>query len=607
MAIRKDANLLTPAERAELVAAILELKRAGIYDQFVLRHSSAPMSGIHRVPAFLPWHRRFIWDLEQELQRVSGNSNLGIPYWNWPSGAESASMWNADLLGGDGDAFSLAVTTGPFREGEWTVVNSSGASAGPLTRAFGRSGVESLPTQAEIDEVIAITPYDSPPWGRSASAPGFRAQVEGWIGPNLHNRGHVWIGGSMLPMTSPNDPVFFMHHCMVDKVWHEWQQRFPSQGYLPASGGPFGQNLTDPMVFTPDGSIGSRPIDVLNSADIGIVYDGAVAPPPVVEAAVLSLDAAPIASGIGEPGEIDPFRLDLNRQATIRIETFGDSDTFMTLFGPDDPTREIANNDDGGEGFNARITQTLSAGSYFIQLRLFDSAQTGGYRIQASNIVSAPSIPSLSIGAAPVNASIAAQRESDLYRFVVSSAGSYTIETFGDTDMFLNLFGPDSQTAAIGEDDDSGSGTNSRLQLDLQPGTYFARVRHFSPTRTGAYQIQVRANDASPSPGESAIPLLNINAQPVAANISTGGESDLYRINITTVGQYTIETLGETDLFLTLLNPGSSSPQLATDDDSGEGLNPRITIDLQPGSYFASVRHFSPTSRGAYRIHVARS
>ncbi|HBS26060.1 MAG TPA: hypothetical protein DD827_02845, partial [Gammaproteobacteria bacterium] len=179
------------------------------------------------------------------------------------------------------------------------------------------------------------------------------------------------------------------------------------------------------MTFTPDASIGSRPIDVLNSADIGIVYDGVVAPPPVT-LEVLSLDAAPIASGIVEPGEIDRFRLDLSRQATIRIETFGDSDTFMTLFGPDDPTREIANNDDGGEGFNARITQTLSAGSYFIELRLFDSARTGGYRIQASSVVSAPSIPSLSIGAAPVTASIAAQRESDLYRFVVSSAGSYT-------------------------------------------------------------------------------------------------------------------------------------------------------------------------------------
>lgn len=605
MSIRKDANLLSSAERAELVTAILELKRAGIYDQFVLRHSAAPMSSIHRVPAFLPWHRRFLWDLEQALQRVSGNPDLGIPYWNWPNGDANASLWRDDLLGGDGDAFSLAVTTGPFREGQWTVVNSSGTDAGPLTRAFGRSGERTLPTQADIDQVMAITPYDSQPWGQDASAPGFRAQIEGWAGPNLHNRGHVWVGGSMLPMTSPNDPVFFMHHCMVDKIWHEWQQRFPNQGYLPVSGGPFGQNLTDPMASTPAASIGSRPIDVLDSTAIGIRYDDAtILPQPTY--IPLNLDAPPDASGITTAGEINYYQLTLDRRETVSIETFGDSDTFMTLFGPDDRTRELATNDDGGAGFNARIIQTLSAGNYFIQLRLFDPTQTGSYRIQASRVTSAPppSIPVLSIGEPPLNASIAAAQESDLYQFTITTAGSYTLETFGNTDLYLSLFGPDSQTMQIAEDDDSGAATNARLQLDLQPGTYFARVRHFSPTLTGAYQIQLRSNDSTP--GIPAVPILVVNAAPVAAEISTGGETDLYRINIATAGQYTIETLGGTDLFLTLLNPASTTPQIATDDDSGTGLNPRITIDLQPGSYFASVRHYSATSSGAYRIHVTQ-
>ena len=358
------------------------------------------------------------------------------------------------------------------------------------------------------------------------------------------------------------------------------------------------------MAATPDGSIGSRPIDVLSSADIGIIYDGAIPPPPVTEV-VLGLDATPIDSGISIPGEIDRFQLSLNRQETVRIETLGDSDTFMTLLGPDDGTREITNNDDGGEGFNARITQTLSAGRYLVEVRLYDPTRTGGYRIQANRIVSAPTFPTLNIGAVPLAASIGAQRESDVYRFVVPSAGGYTIETFGDTDMYLNVFGPDSQTTQIAEDDDSGNATNARLQLDLQPGTYFARVRHYSPTRTGAYQIQVRANDSAP--GTPAIPVLTVNAPAVEAEISTPGESDLYRINITAAGRYTVETLGNTDLFLTLLDPSSDSPQLSTDDDSGAGLNPRITIELQPGVYFASVRHYSPASRGTYRIHVTRS
>ncbi|MDH3600328.1 MAG: tyrosinase family protein, partial [Candidatus Tectomicrobia bacterium] len=240
MAVRKDANTLTAAERAEFVSAVRAVKAEGIYDQFVLRHANAIMNAIHQAPAFLPWHRRFIFDLELELQRVSGNPNLGIPYWNWPTGGANASMWNDDLLGGDGDAGGV-VRTGPFRAGQWSVVNASGLPAGPLMRAFGRSGLPTLSTQAEIDQVMSVIPYDVPPWNRSSN-PSFRNQLEGWIGPNLHNRGHVWVGGSMLVMTSPNDPVFYMNHCMVDKVWHDWQVRFPNQGYLPQTGGPFGQN-----------------------------------------------------------------------------------------------------------------------------------------------------------------------------------------------------------------------------------------------------------------------------------------------------------------------------------------------------------------------------
>lgn len=190
MAIRKDANTLTPAERQEFVQAVHTLKQSGLYDQFVLRHANTPMTAIHRSPAFLPWHRRFILDFERELQRVSGNPNLGLPYWNWPSGGPSASMWNNDLLGGDGNPLTGIVENGPFRSGQWSVINSDGNSTGPLRRQFGRSGANTLPTQSEILQVLSVTPYDSFPWNTNSS-PSFRNQLEGWTGPNLHNRGHV--------------------------------------------------------------------------------------------------------------------------------------------------------------------------------------------------------------------------------------------------------------------------------------------------------------------------------------------------------------------------------------------------------------------------------
>ncbi len=489
MAIRKDANTLTAAERAEFVAAILALKAEGIYDQFVLRHANAIMSAIHRCPAFLPWHRRFIYDLELELQRVSGNPNLGIPYWNWSSGGANASMWDDDLLGGDGDAGGV-VRTGPFRAGQWTIINSSGLPAGPLMREFGQN-VPALPTQAEINQVMAVTPYDTPPWNMNSN-PSFRNQLEGWIGPNLHNRGHVWVGGSMLPMTSPNDPVFFMNHCMVDKIWHEWQLRFPNQGYLPANGGPFGQNLTDLMNNTPSGPVGSRPIDVLDSAALGIVYDGGVTPQPQPQPLLIVVGAPPTQADIATPGETDTFRFDIPSFGPHTMFTTGPSDTFMTLFGPNDANLEVTSDDDAGENFNSQIMRNLSAGTYYLRIRLYSPSTTGNYAVAVRSDGASPNpIPELIVNGASINAAISATNESDLYRFTITTTDFYTIETGGTTDTFMTLHGPNSQIPEIDSNDDGDASLNARIRRQLPPGEYFARIRHYSPIGTGSYSIRV--------------------------------------------------------------------------------------------------------------------
>ena len=44
----------------------------------------------------------------------------------------------------------------------------------------------------------------------------------------------------MGPGTSPNDPVFFLHHCNVDRLWARWQYAHPNAPYLPAGDGPAG-------------------------------------------------------------------------------------------------------------------------------------------------------------------------------------------------------------------------------------------------------------------------------------------------------------------------------------------------------------------------------
>lgn len=93
---------------------------------------------------------------------------------------------------------------------------------------------------------------------------------------------------------------------------------------------------------------------------------------------------------------------------------------------------------------------------------------------------------------APREAAIGKVGEEDLYKFTADADDRYTIETFGSTDVVMALYGPDSRTSLIAEDDDSGTEWNSRITAELTPGDYYVQIRHYSRTTgTGEYGIRV--------------------------------------------------------------------------------------------------------------------
>ena len=71
----------------------------------------------------------------------------------------------------------------------------------------------------------------------------------------------------------------------------------------------------------------------------------------------------------------------------------------------------------------------------------------------------------------------------------------YLIETQGGTDVFMTLFGPNSPTAKVADDDDSGEASNAKIAQTLKPGAYRVEVRHYSPTGIGDYRIWVRQDE----------------------------------------------------------------------------------------------------------------
>ena len=137
-----------------------------------------------------------------------------------------------------------------------------------------------MPTPDSVQKALNVTSYDSEPWNVKASmASSFRNTLEGWVGPgHIHNAVHQWIDGSMQSGTSPNDPVFFFHHCNIDRLWAVWEQKHPTVArYLPDNSAPAATGLT--RVDENMASFGRTPIDRYFGVDVapsGVVNSKAI-------------------------------------------------------------------------------------------------------------------------------------------------------------------------------------------------------------------------------------------------------------------------------------------------------------------------------------------
>ena len=206
----------------------------------------------------------------------------------------------------------------------------------------------------------------------------------------------------------------------------------------------------------------------------------------------LEINGPEVLGEINPAGESDLYRVQVTTAGTYTIATSGSMDTFLSLFGPDNETTLVATDDDSGPGVLSLLVQDLAVGQYFVRVRHYRSTRTGSYGISVRSNDSPEPSP-MQVNGPEVQGDIGQPAESDLYTFSVATAGTHIIETSGSTDTFLTLFGPNSDTTLITQDDDSGPGTLSRIQASLAVGAYFVRVRHYSPVQTGAYGVKVRS------------------------------------------------------------------------------------------------------------------
>ena len=113
---------------------------------------------------------------------------------------------------------------------------------------------------------------------------------------------------------------------------------------------------------------------------------------PLTEPAIPSLKLSTFHSYIGaikRPGEVLTLSFQVTDRARYIIETTGETDLFMTLLGPEDPSLILQSDDDSGVDRNPQIKRSLEPGKYYLQVRHYDQTGTGSFRI---SIVTAESI-----------------------------------------------------------------------------------------------------------------------------------------------------------------------------------------------------------------------
>ena len=134
-----------------------------------------------------------------------------------------------------------------------------------------------------------------------------------------------------------------------------------------------------PKAFTTNGfEVGwNRVLSPTDEQFVGVMYP--IAPQMVTE---IPVDGAAVSADIGAHGEEDVYHFTVAVEADYDIETRGFTDTVMTLCGPNDPAKLIAQDDDSGLWWrNAKIIAHLAPGGYYARVHHHLPTGTGHYTI----------------------------------------------------------------------------------------------------------------------------------------------------------------------------------------------------------------------------------
>jgi tyrosinase len=249
---RSNASHLPTELQTAFKNAVSKLVQDGTYLQLIrhhmdMRHNMHGTMGEIGLYRFLAWHRRYLVEFERNLARVdrtlrpTATQPTGVPYWRWQ---DPFPAWlNGFLPAADPSGGG----TPPARKNAAPPAKANNNDIDVIVNHF-QTQRTGLPGE---NDYVRFT-YGLEGWGR---------RLDGSPLPG-HNQGHAWVGGIMNnTSTSPTDPVFWLHHAEVDRLWTIWRKTDPTSA-PPLDGH---NRVMDPWAESYD--------DLLDGSKLGYSYD----------------------------------------------------------------------------------------------------------------------------------------------------------------------------------------------------------------------------------------------------------------------------------------------------------------------------------------------
>jgi len=194
---------------------------------------------------FLTWHRLYLYYFEKIIRKLSGKADFALPYWNYNLVANrtlpeqfrdsafkglyeierSPSLMKGDII--DAAATdNIVMNVQIMGKDTIVIVKPNVAMAAILDTGYLWTASDIHHFSYELEDVVHNCIHD---YVGATLAPYDTARLRG-MWNKIYQRNAFDVGGALMANvpSSAFDPIFYLHHGNVDRLWYAWELDHPA-------------------------------------------------------------------------------------------------------------------------------------------------------------------------------------------------------------------------------------------------------------------------------------------------------------------------------------------------------------------------------------------